>query len=93
MLIAHLYRPNFNGTLEYDANSRKTRDDVEVFAHGMRNPYDVSEIHAITSCLQWTNHSLDLGLDLGLDLDLCLDLDLDLDLTCAWTWTCACSCT
>jgi hypothetical protein len=43
-LIAHLYRPNFNGTLEYDADSRFPRDDVEVFAHGLRNSYDVSEM-------------------------------------------------
>jgi hypothetical protein len=43
-LIAHLYRPDFNGTLYYDANSRFPRDDVEVFAAGMRNGYDVSEI-------------------------------------------------
>jgi IPT/TIG domain len=43
-LIAHLYRPDFNGTIFYDANSRFPRNDIEVFATGLRNPYDVSEI-------------------------------------------------
>jgi hypothetical protein len=41
-LIAHLYRNDFNGTLVYDVNGHFPRDDVEVFAPGMRNPYDVS---------------------------------------------------
>jgi hypothetical protein len=44
-LIAHLYRgSDFNGSLYYDANSRFPRDDVEVFAAGFRNGYDVSGV-------------------------------------------------
>lgn len=44
VLVAHLSRPNFDGIITYDADDDGNQSgglDVEVFAHGLRNPYSI----------------------------------------------------
>ena len=42
-LVAYLNRPNFSGFIEYDGNGYpKPGLDIEVFASGQRNPYDLT---------------------------------------------------
>jgi glucose/arabinose dehydrogenase/predicted nucleic acid-binding protein len=41
-IVAHLARPNYDGKVEYDANGNQVSGfDVEVFASGQRNSYDI----------------------------------------------------
>lgn len=42
-LVAYLSRPNYNGTITYNDNGDQiTGFDVEIFASGERNPYDIT---------------------------------------------------
>ena len=40
-LVAHMSREKYNGTITYNEQGDQLTGDVEVFAAGMRNPYDI----------------------------------------------------
>lgn len=41
-LVAHVFRPGFNGNVQYDSNGDYSGNDVEIFASGQRNSYDIT---------------------------------------------------